>query len=547
MTARTIIAALAALGLGCSYHADTMISVTSCATDDECAEGEVCFPDGCADPGKGIAVELLPSASGGQLIQDIALEKISAVQDLVAGQPSVVTGSMQQATQSIAPVPYQGEVTFSAHGESLIIPGRTRTLTYNVVPEKGAFQVPIHSGRYTISLVTKDSIYPPMIFPGQTIDPGAAQTLDATFPSVSQLMQVTGYLLKTSLPRVAIQNAQLDVQAFDAVTGDPISQRASVSSGTSVSDGSFVLWIQPQMAERQIVIKALPRVANQMAPSKTFSVPLSSNLGDLELGDYGVPVAVTGRVLANTTLAPVADARVHIEGTVHGGGTFKGPSTNTDANGVFTLTTLPSGVEGHLDVIAEPPVKADAGQVRYPVRIPIGGGDIGDVIAPDKVQLLGTLARPDGSPAAGVAVQAEALNALSDDLPIPQGLAITSTDDAGSFTLKLDPGEYRLDFLPTDQLPRVSRFVRVDPPAGYSGEGYAPISLPQFVLSRGRTVSGTVKSIPSRLATEGAVPAPYASLKFFRVVSFGGKPSSILLAEGIADQNGHYKIVLPTR
>jgi hypothetical protein len=106
---------------------------------------------------------------------------------------------------------------------------------------------------------------------------------------------------------------------------------------------------------------------------------------------------------------------------------------------------------------------------------------------------------------------------------------------------------YRQDFLPTDGFPRASRFVTVGAGTGRDPGAAATQQLPDFALSRGRRVTGRITSIPDRTGHGVIVPAPYATLKFFRVTQVDGKPAAFLLAEGVADVSGTYSVLLPTR
>ncbi len=170
----------------------------------------------------------------------------------------------------------------------------------------------------------------------------------------------------------------------------------------------------------------------------------------------------------------------------------------------------------------------------------------GVLMAPDKIPVTGALLRPDGMPAVGVPVEARAVEKL-DQFPLPDGVVRGSTDDAGVFTLRLDPGVYRFDLLPTDGYPRASRIVTVRPDPYGSGDGLMTQELPPFFLSRGRRITGRISSIPDRLGQSPALPAPYATVKFFRVGLVEGRPASFLLAEGVADATGTYSVLLPTR
>jgi hypothetical protein len=68
--------------------------------------------------------------------------------------------------------------------------------------------------------------------------------------------------------------------------------------------------------------------------------------------------------------------------------------------------------------------------------------------------------------------------------------------------------------------------------------------LTPFPLSKGRRVSGLVSISGQRMMQPAA---PYASVRFFRVVNVEGRPWSLLLAQTLTDQNGTYSTSLPTR
>ncbi|HSP81191.1 MAG TPA: carboxypeptidase regulatory-like domain-containing protein, partial [Myxococcaceae bacterium] len=116
------------------------------------------------------------------------------------------------------------------------------------------------------------------------------------------------------------------------------------------------------------------------------------------------------------------------------------------------------------------------------------------------------------------------------------------TDAQGHFELALDPGQYRLDFIPSQNLPRVSRIVTVRPGESTTPEGILP--LQPFALSKGRQINGLVSFSGARLLQS---PAPYASVRFFRVVNVEGQPSALLLSQTLTSQDGTYSATLPTR
>ena len=171
-------------------------------------------------------------------------------------------------------------------------------------------------------------------------------------------------------------------------------------------------------------------------------------------------------------------------------------------------------------------------------------GPIGFFTCPDKVVVQGNLFKADGSAAPNVRVVAVPITALPGK-PLPASGAQTTTDETSSFTIRLDPATYRLDFIPTEQLPRVSRFVTVTAEPDSSGN-FRALQLSDFTLSKGRRVTGNVFAFADPDASQAAL-APSASVRFFRLVQFDGKQSSVLLGETVSDGRGMYSLTLPTR
>jgi hypothetical protein len=579
-----------------------------CTGDEQCGDGQVCFADGCGDPGEGIVVEVIPGTATGQLARDFPIDSLEAVEDLPAFEPAVILGAIQQESPLNAEaVPYTGDVIVRAHGESVLIPGRKRFVQYTVTPDQGAYEVAIPAGSFTVTYTPVDPRLPPLRRAEQLVQPGQALNLNLLLPNHSSVVPLTGRLLKkaatSTLDPDTFIPEPMQVQAFEPGTcqhpatngciGEVYSQRAPVDLDT----GAFTLFIQPRLDMERMIIRATPRDPTALVPSKDFDVPFTTPLpSPLELGNYdglrddddgdggddradggyrdddgdggddradggyggddddNGPIDIAGR-LVDGAGNPVERAAVLVEGTARGGGTFKTQAVKTDLQGRFTLQTLEPGFGTQLTLWAFPEPTSTAGIVRVQIsRVQISStGDVGEIRAPDKVEVTGLILRPgDGGPAAGVIVEAEPLAAIADPvragefLPLPRDITRGVSDAKGRYTLRLDPASYRLDFVPTDLLPRVSRFTTVQAP-GSTGQ-LEPLALPDFKLSQGRRVTGTVRSIPRRFSTGGPVPAPFASVKFFRVVNDkDGKPSSsIPLAETLADANGQYSIVFPT-
>ncbi len=539
--------AVGATGAGCTFGEATE-PITFCSSDAECGENQVCFADGCGEPDRNVAVEITVNAVNGHLAQDFAVERLEAVQNFPVQQPAVIQGVVQvQSAGGANVLGYTNEVTFRASGESLIIPGQKRSLTYRVTPDRGAFQFFMPTGRYALTATpTNDTLYAPSYQNGVDVHPGDSAYVEITLPSFETLVRVDGRLVQTANPSVPVKTAALELQALDPVTGRALSQRVPVSSGHAGATGDFFFYMDPPEGTEWIELRATPKDATAMVPTKTFLVRHGAKLMEpLELGEFGAPVTVTGRAVA-TNGKPLQRAVVFTDGEVGGGGRFKSDPVQTDADGRFVLRTLPSSKDGRLEIWVAPQAKDNSGVLRQPVEISAEGGEVGDLVAPDKLTVTGILNRPDGSPAPGVAVVAVPFEAV-EGAPLPSGNTETVTDELGRFTLLLDPATYRFDFLPTDTHPRVSRLVTIRAELDASAERLQAVSLPPFSLSRGRTVTGSISAVPRRLVQPETAPAPYASVKFFRVVTFGGKRSSLLLAETTADVSGRYSVVLPTR
>jgi hypothetical protein len=237
---------------------------------------------------------------------------------------------------------------------------------------------------------------------------------------------------------------------------------------------------------------------------------------------------------------------VYLDGKVPGGGHFTSASVKTAADGKFEgLLTLPSDPFGEMVLWAVPPARSSAGRLRAPVTVTQAGGFLKELRCPDRVPVQGQVRRPDGRDFPGVRVEARAVAPLEPGGTLPSVKVETTTDENSSYTLYLDPAVWRLDFIAPEPLPRASRQVTVKAELS-STAGNKIVQVPAFNFSKGRTVTGTIRGFPSRSATE-LVLTPYASVRFYRVVTVEGRKTAELLAEGVSDGQASYSVVLPTR
>jgi hypothetical protein len=525
---------LALASLRCAYLPDDPeASLLVCRDDAECTEGQVCFLDGCGDPGQHIVVEVTPNPRAGLHAQDFAVENLRPQQNLELFSAATLQGQVRRQTvpSDASTTAYSSPLSVRATGESLLIPGMVRRYEGTLVPDNGAYQLAVGSGSYTVTLMAADLEVPPQK-EQRVVDPGSAVGLDFLLPASSAILHLTGTVVRLGDTPV---EADLEVQALDDALS-PLSQRIPVVRAT----GSFRLALPPSVAKLDhVLVQVTSLRAGTLVPQKIFTVdPRPGVTPPLELGDYGEPVTVQGRVV-DVDGKPVASASVYLQGKVGGGGQFRSATATTSAEGHFEVLSLPSASDTPLTLYAVPPPSAAAGITLKPVAIARSGVTLEDTSCPDKVVAQGTLLRPEGLPAAGVRVLAEPVGAVPGwPRPAVGTEADAATDEDGSYRLRLDPGEYRFDFIPTENLPHVSRFVTVL--AGNT------LELAAFTLSKGRRINGLV-TLPSPERANSPQGAPYTSIRFFRVVNVEGKPTSVLLSETVSDGTGSYSATLPTR
>ena len=511
-----------------------------CRSDSECEAGQVCFADGCGDPGKDLVVEVVPNSQAGLHAQDFAIDLKEAHPALLLQGAALLEGQVLSdpaVDGGSGPGPYGGSITVRATGESLLLPGVERRYEGTVVPNNGTYRFPVGTGQFSVSLVPGDTTLPPLT-ETRSVQVGAQVSLDFRLPDPSALTVLSGTLVREPL---APFDVDMDVQLLDGELR-ALSQRVPVARTT----GAFTLYVSPAArALSKVTLQATPRSEGSLLPQVNFAVDLASPPATYSLGDFGAPVTLQGTVYGQGGL-PVVDATVRLQGRVKGGGVFRSGSVVTDEQGRFELQTLPSAPGSDFTLIVAPPTRPTRGSLKAaitqgPVHVQPSGNEPLTLICRERGLTSGTVLAPNGSPAAGVRVVAQPLGPVQ-GLPGPSESSETRTDENGAFSLLLDAAEYRLDFMPSGELPRSSRYFTVAPVPN------APVMFPQdlgtFTLSRGRHVSG-----PVRLASADA-SAPnlaYASVRFFRVVSVNGKPTSQLLAQSASDANGEYEVTLPTR
>jgi hypothetical protein len=543
--------ALLATGLLAAGCTSVSVMRAECASDSQCGAGQICFVDGCGDPGRGLFVEVSTSAGGGA--QDFSVgSSLEGNQTLQLAPPAFIKGSVSQPASLGGPlVPYPAKVDLAAIGQSALIPGVARTVTasINLGMVGGTFQLPVATGVYDLSVSAQDQTVPPQVIHAIAVQPGDQPFEQIVLAAANDVDKSTVKEVTVNLvyPNTSTTSTHAFVaQAFDTVTGDPLSEPATVTAVAPADGGNgnfdlFVATGSPLASAFSIVVTPVDPTS---APTNAFVVPWNVNLIGLTLamGDYGSLVAATGRLVDQSGLA-VAQAEVFIQGKVTGGGDYRSATAITGPDGTFSVQTLASATDGSgdLTLFALPPVGTDAGATAVPVVVGPGGGAVGDVPCPSRLLLNGLLRNPDGTPAANAAVSATLITAVLGTTGL-SSLPQTTTDLAGSFSMLLDPGFYRLDFVPADgKVPHGSWFW----PTAYSVDaGVGGVDSPIYTLSQGRTLRGTITQQPDPSSAQR--PVSGASVTFFRVSNVQGLPISFPVAQTTANTDGTFSVLLPT-
>lgn len=536
-----------------------------CVTDEQCDSGQLCFAEGCGDPGKNVVVEVTGGSLTGQFAREFPQPTgtLRATQNFDLGPALSINGQFQRAVSSAITetTSYTDPVVVRAVGQSQLLPGITRSFEARFdKPERGFFEMKVGAGDFVLTATPVNPVVPPAVTTAQIGLGTAAPPVTFAFPAVDGAPALAGQLIKRLDSRFAPPEPVLigavylaknldvpvvELQLLDPETGLPLSQRVPVSGTT----GEFAMIVSPEArSHRQLTLVASPREPGVAIPTKRFllDTPLPSIIS-LEYGDFGEEGALVGTIV-DSVGSPVAGAQVLLEGTVGGDGTFRSKTVETDAAGEFRLNTLPSKSDGSFQFTVVPPRGSRAAYTQRSVTVRVAAGvatmSPAQIALEDRLVTLGTVTKPRGEPAVGVVVHAtrqpDPNSTESRALPVEPAETVTDID--GTFRLPLDPGTWRFEYMPSDVAPLASRLITVQATLDDKGRKVPTLELPEVQLAFGRTVSGVVTAT---MANAGD-PVPYSQLRFFRVASVGGKPTSVLLGSTIADGRGHYSVVLPT-
>jgi hypothetical protein len=538
--------------------ASVMGAPPKCLTDNDCPSGTICFVDGCGDPTRDLAVEVTGGSTTGLFPQDFEVKELGTAQDFYLPGPITIGGSFQrERTANVDPTQrsiYTEEVLVRATGESTLLPGITRTFQARFSQtDRGTFSMGVGQGRYTVTAFPTNREVPPATFSNVVANLDAGVALNFAFPSVEGAVTLSGRLIQRRVPgppptELYITQAAMDLQAVNPATQEPLSQRIETSTGRVGAKGDFILVMSPLARTLPAIeVIASARELGALVPTQRFTLmpPFPATI-TLELGEFGEAIPNVKGTVFSVEGTPLTGATVIFEGRVTGGGTFRSRPAQTGPDGTYSVDLLPNDSPYTLTIIPAPGARSAVTQSQ--VRVMSSPG-MPPTLSPssarcgERIAVRGTVLLPDGTPAAMMQVRAIE-TAKSAARPAPLEDVEVLTDTTGTYDVRLDPGEWRLEFLPAVDLPRTSRLVTVTAVAASDGGTLERQVLAPITLPRGRRITGTVTS---NIGNRGPTPLSNAQVRFFRVTRIDGKPTSVLLGTGVTNGVGLYTVILPTR
>jgi hypothetical protein len=281
--------------------------------------------------------------------------------------------------------------------------------------------------------------------------------------------------------------------------------------------------------------QALATVAARIGPGQT-------NLPSLRIPPFPAPVGFVIPVAAKDDGARVTGATVRFTTIIEsgaGGETKFVRVAQTGADGNATIPLIPGSTGQTRDYVVTvvPPASSELGALclaSYAIGSAVTDAlRVGaSILLPRRVELRGRLIRSNGLPATMVQVRATREGNLfkpecGGDLASPPAEAVT--DDDGRYRLPLDPGDYRLEYLPARGAPLP---MMVEDRVSVNERSDREVALPDPVLVEGRVVGP---------AGEGMADS--------EVRAFGRDTAGGIQLQGVASSgaDGTFRLVLPRR
>jgi len=559
-----------------------------CRDDGDCMEGLVCDPAVkiCVAPGDvelDISIRLVPPSKGSDMVEEqyVGLELGETnTFHLVIPRPIRVLGTVTDASG----------VTMNAYTIVAVSDGEIPGLDYYEISEPARvneFTQDYLGGDGFEFYLKPDKVYDVYVHPtsedGQVFppfhakrsftvgeDPDHPYTAKWEFrlPDPSEYLRISGQVVLSSSDPQPVAGARVFARAPE--TGE------TSTTAVTDTDGGFEVLVQPPDADDEGLLKApayemniRPSDDNPVVPQVVAVEGLvfadDTDLGLLEVGHMGPPVAVSfavqdpsGLFLSDRLGATV----VRVSGEI-GKGTILVEDV-VDAAGTVCFDLPP----GDYIVSAMPPAAGDLALLQEPLTVDPDRSELARALrlAPRPV-LSGWVLSPDESPLEDVEVTAifTGKGAYPTTSPLPERHFLTTTDADGAYSLRLDPGQYRILADPpvVSGLPRriehyvfvtssEQRTIWLDKPVVVTGtvEAYPPIDELGQVES-GIELDGKGKvELPATITSTTPLPAPNVKVEVFfhdpdADPEMDPEANLIPVAEGWTDETGGYLMVLP--
>jgi hypothetical protein len=517
-----------------------------CQTDMQCGMIQACVNRGCVTRlavGETAiwSIEVVPASPSPQAARELPSFTFSSIPATVPVDRKVMlAGSIvRPAGDTTTPAATSVNVTASVPST---IPGR-RNLAFEAQAVNRGGNTP-----YEFSLAIPERLV------GQT----ARMTVAPTAPLNRTVCPWWLDLPLTAMSAVTLPGAEdtIDLRGtmerIDPTPTVPLEYEARVFVGDTLASnlartdatGRFEVEVQKSWALRPAVIARMEiGAADSTLPVPTLSRALPAAGGDvgvLRMPSHPAPVSLVVPVVDELGLKPPEGATVRLSAVIPGavGGEARYMRTaQTGADGKATILVVPSAAGQALQYAVKvvPPADSESGPRCLPsYEVPPAAADGSrtgpPITLPRRVVLDGRVVRADGRGAGGLRVRAtRSGDTYNEDCggQLASPPAETITDGEGRYRLRLDPGEYRLDYEPegVSALPwAVEEQVAIVTSVGRE------VALPATVVVEGQVVTGEGANLPG------------ATVRAFAV---GGEGRAEVRGTAISDSNGRFRMVLP--
>lgn len=519
-----------------------------CSSHGDCEAGLVCQANRCVDEATStlpIALQLRFPEMSGELRQQVTglVFEPGMAMPTIEPQPLVLVDI--QVLRHLAPV--AATARFRAQRA---LPGTA--INVSAVTHVTEAELSLLPGVYEVTVrPAAETGLPPRVFSGIEIpevpSDGTKHTVVLQLVHTGageKLVVVRGKLLLVyaqSGAELPAANVQVSAVSED---GTLVAQADTTCDGADRCDGAFELILPAQLPSEtrswRLVVE--PTDANATLPRMTlapftigpehFAEPLTSTTDSitLDLGTQrvvGVPAFHTlDGILVGPQGEPVPGALISARASDQAGIEYSTSAPlPTSETGAFQLSV--PDVEGvSVTLVAATEPQSPYGSRRYEQVTPPSSGPLTLALA-HKPRLSGQVLGRASSVAGATLIATP----LSESGTLLTSQVTTTTDDAGNFTVHLDPGSYQVAVAPpaASGLPRVVEDL-------YIQRGESALER-TYELGRSSVVFGAVRGLDGR-------PAAGVTVEVFAHAP--GDTRAVLIGGGTTDSDGVYRVIVPS-